>query len=62
MVSFIFKIAISMCSKISLHGDIDEDEGEHFADSLAVHKTKVNTFFVEMTCFIFSFASVQKIQ
>ena len=50
-----------MCSKISLHGDIDEDEGEHFADSLAVHKTKVNTFFVENDMFSFSFASVQKL-
>ena len=50
-----------MCSKFLLHGDIVEDEGEHFADSLAVHKTKVNTFFVENDMFSFSFASVQKL-
>lgn len=47
MVYFISKIAISMCCKISLHGDIDEDEGEHFADSFAVHKTKVKTFLLK---------------
>ena len=47
MVYPTFKIGISMCSKISLHGDIDEDEGEHFAGSLAVHKTKVNTFLLK---------------